>query len=225
MDITENLNALKNRDEGLKGMLQSQRNLPPSLRQTATRWRNKNELFATFNVNTQTDVTADPNRCFFSNAPALNTLNVIYGRGVAEEWLTYQLGELSEFSGARDKLTPGQLRQMVKLVLGEYGMLNVAEFMLFCRRMKLGRYGTFYGSVDPMAIMRSIRMFLRERGDAREERKALLGRMKIEADSKKVCLSYGEWKLVQYAEAEYAMNTREEDERIELKYKLKKREL
>ena len=114
---------------------------------------------------------------------------------------------------------------MVKLVLGEYGMLNVAEFMLFCRRMKLGRYGTFYGSVDPMAIMRSIRMFLRERGDAWGEREALLGRMKIEADSKKVCLSYGEWKLVQYAEAEYAMNTREEDKRIELKYKLKNREL
>lgn len=38
--------------------------------------------------------------------------------------------------------------------------------MLFFSRFKQGKYGHFYGSVDPMLIMSSLQDFLRERNDA-----------------------------------------------------------
>lgn len=192
---------------------------------TIQRWPSKNELLQAFHVTKQTAITKDAYKCFFGEAPALNTLNAIYGNGTAEEWLTYQLAELSEFSGARDKITQGQLRQSVNLILGEYGNLTLAEFMLFCRRMKLGRYKSFYGSVDPMAIMRSLVTFMSERNEARAEHEAAHTKRCIEEEKGKTYLDYTEFKLIQYAEAEYAMNTRDEDEKIELKYKLKKRRL
>lgn len=192
---------------------------------TIARWPTKKELLQTFHVAKQIVITKDANKCFFSETPVLNTLNILYGNGTAEEWLTYQLAELSEFSGARDKITQGQLRQSVYLILGEYGNLTLAEFMLFCRRMKLGRYESFYGSVDPMAIMRSLVTFMGERNDAWTEREAANTKRRIEEEKRKTYLDYTEFKLIQYAEAEYAMNTRAEDEEIELKYKLKKRRL
>lgn len=49
--------------------------------------------------------------------------------------------------------------------------------MLFFHRFKSGRYGRFYGSVDPLVITTSLREFIKERNEAidkheQEERQA-----------------------------------------------------
>lgn len=38
--------------------------------------------------------------------------------------------------------------------------------MLFFNRFKQGKYGRFYGTVDPLVIMTALQEFLRERSDA-----------------------------------------------------------
>ena len=117
----------------------------------------------TFHVNRQIELTQDPDRCYFSNAPTLNAVNAIYGEGTSEEWLCYHIGNLSEFSGAKDKICDNQLDEIAELIRSDYGFLNMAEIMLFCRRFKKGQYDKFYGSVDPITIMRGLNEFCKER--------------------------------------------------------------
>lgn len=135
----------------------------------------------------QTELTANANRCHFTNAPTLATANAAYGKGTAEAWLTGQLANLSEFSGARDKVLPEQLNETVRLVVSEYHYLNMAEIMLFCRRFKLGRYGKFYGSVDPIAIMAALKEFCRERNIAFCEREKEEAQRRMEESRKNAC--------------------------------------
>lgn len=134
------------------------------------RWRTRQSLLQTFHVNRQLELTKEPARCHFSNAPSLWNVNIVYGFGTAQEWLTYQIADLSEFSGARDKITDRQLDQIIQLITDDYGFLNMAEIMLFCRRFKKGTYDKFYGSVDPIAIMKGLNEFCRERNDAYAKR-------------------------------------------------------
>lgn len=116
----------------------------------------------TFHVDRQSDLTQNPERCYFQNAPSLWTVNAAYGNGTAQEWLVYQITNLSEFSGARAKLTDTQLNETVQLIVDHYGFLNMAEVMLFCRLFKCGKFDKFYGTVDPMAIMQGINTFCRD---------------------------------------------------------------
>ena len=71
----------------------------------------------------------------------------LYGEGLTRGWLTAQLVNLSEFSGARDKINDMQLRELVQLIISDKYFLNMAEIMLFCHRFKTGRYEKLYGTV------------------------------------------------------------------------------
>ena len=138
--------------------------------------------------------------------------NAAYGKGTSEEWLTYQLAELAEFAGARQKLTNATLRQTAQLIASEYWYLNLAEFMLFCRRFKTGRYGRFYGAADPLAVTCALRQFLRERAEAfaaRDRQEAEAKEQAILRDPRNMTRS--EWEVIAAMQAEYAMNTRQQD--------------
>lgn len=45
--------------------------------------------------------------------------------------------------------------------------MKVTELLIFFYRFKTGRYGHFYGSVDPMVVMEALGIFLKEREDLR----------------------------------------------------------
>lgn len=100
-------------------------------------------------------------RMFTGDAPSLTKVAEQYGDGTAMSWLSKQLQNLSEFSGAHDKLTPQQILQLSSLILEEYGHYKLTELMVFFHDYKAGRFGTFYGSVDPLTIMKSLREFWR----------------------------------------------------------------
>ena len=102
------------------------------------RWDTRDSLLQTFHVDRQMELTKDPERCCFQTAPTLWNVNIGYGFGTAQEWLAYQIADLSEFSGARDKITDRQLDQIIQLITDDYGLLNMAEIILFCRRFKKG---------------------------------------------------------------------------------------
>lgn len=104
-------------------------------------------------------------RMFTGKAPRLREVAESYGDGPAMAWLSKQLQDLSEFSGAQSKLTPQQILQLSGLILSEYGHYKLTELMVFFHDYKTGRFGSFYGAVDPLAIMKSLREFWKVQGE------------------------------------------------------------
>lgn len=177
------------------------------------RYGDKNHFLAIFNPDLQAKACKFPDRCFFSDAPTLAEINITYGDTMATMWLIPQLYDLSEYCGCKDKLQGKPLEQCASVIAGEFFYLKVSELMLFFHRFKTGRYGRFYGAVDPLVITTSLRDFIRERNDAyaiheQEVRKA---REKEERRGK-VLMSYEEYKelnrICEQIEAEYYMPTR-----------------
>lgn len=141
------------------------------------KYGNRQRFLEIFHVTEQTKLTRDPERCYFGQAPTMGMVNTAYGKGTAQEWLTYQLTDLSEFSGAKEKITANQIKQLADIIATDYHWLKVSEVMLFFRQFKRGEYGKFYGAVDPLTITTALREFLRDRNDAyarheQEEREA-----------------------------------------------------
>lgn len=187
---------------------------------TLQRWKTRDDLLHTFCIDKQIELTKIPERCFFQNAPTLWTVNLAYGFGTAQEWLAYQITDLSEFSGAKDKITDRQLDEIIQLITDDYGFLNLAEIMLFCRRFKKGSYDKFYGSVDPISIMQGLNVFCRERNEAYAKRDRKLQEIKDWNDRwNPNNMTYEEAIIINQMQAEYAMNTKEQDMLTEQKYK------
>lgn len=131
-----------------------------------SRYGDRQRFLEIFHVAEQTKLTRDPERCYFGTAPTMGMVNTCYGSGTAQEWLVYQLADLSEFSGAKEKITGHQIKQLADIIATDYHWLKVSEFMLFFRQFKRGEYGKFYGAVDPLTITTALREFLRDRNDA-----------------------------------------------------------
>ena len=102
--------------------------------------------------------------CFFGDFPTLSQLKAL-GGNTPVMWLVPQLANLSEFCGARDKLSVDQLRDLASIITTEFYYLKITELMLFFHRFKAGKYGRFYGSVDPLIIVEALHKFRKERGD------------------------------------------------------------
>lgn len=128
------------------------------------------DFLNTFHVCNQIKFTNHTKECYFGKAPTLAELNTAYGSGTAEEFLTYQFVDLSEYCGVKEKLSANQLFQLAQLVAEDYKYLKVTEIMLFCRQFKMARYGLFYGSADPMIISNSLLKFSAERKKIRASR-------------------------------------------------------
>lgn len=133
------------------------------------RYGDKNRFLQTFHVNNQITYTNDEQRCHFGKAPTLAQVSKAYGSQTTEEWLIYQIVDLSEFCKLKSKLTSTQVKQTAQLIMHAYGYLKVTEIMLYFRRFKFGQYGRFYGSVDAMIILDCIKKFCNERRDAIHE--------------------------------------------------------
>lgn len=95
--------------------------------------------------------------------PSLAQLKV-FGENTPCLWLIPQLVNLSEFCGARDKLTEGQLEDLAYIIAQKFYFLKISELMLFFFRFKSGQYGRFYGTVDPLIIIQALQEFIKERG-------------------------------------------------------------
>ena len=156
--------------------------------------KTKKELLLKYHVNNSVTITNDQPYCIFGNVPTLWEANNIYGKGTAEEWLVYQFSDLSEFAGVSKKINSQQLLQMAQLMVADFGYLKMTEVMLFIRHFKVGRYGTFYGNVDPLVIMDSVRKFLVERNDTIDAHYSELEIKKANADiCNDKCVSYQDY--------------------------------
>jgi len=74
--------------------------------------------------------------------------------------------------------------------------LKVSELMLFFHRFKAGKYGEFYGVVDPQRIMSGLNMFLRERVEEIAQYERIVAQKRIEEESKQRderCITHEEY--------------------------------
>ncbi len=135
---------------------------------------------------------AEPDLCFFGKFPTLEMLKRAYGNNAAAYWLIPQLNNLSEFCGQKDKLTGIPLEETAWMISNEFFYMKVSEIMLFFYRFKSGRYGRFYGSIDPLIIMTALKEFANERIMAYNRREQKL-RERQEEESRKNAISWEEY--------------------------------
>lgn len=135
-------------------------------------------------------------RCILGSAPTLGQVNAAYGANTSAAWLITLLTDVSEFCGCKEKITPKQIDQLADIIALNYGYLKVTEVMLFFWWFKSGRYGRFYGAVDPMVITTTLRDFIRDR-NALMARKESEDEERRHAEWKRRAISYEEYKAKQ----------------------------
>lgn len=95
--------------------------------------------------------------------PSLGDVSLSYGLEGAREWLKCHLLKVNEFVGVKQKLTDVQLFDLSDQMACGYPYLNIAELCCFFGRLRSGKYEEFFGSVDPMQILKSLDAFCRDR--------------------------------------------------------------
>lgn len=105
----------------------------------------------------------------------LSRLRMAYSDDLVESWLEIQLYDLAEFSGCKEKQSAYQRIETARLIITNFYFLKVTELMYFFQLFKSGSFGRFYGVVDGLVIMESLRKFLSIRMDeiAKAERQRL----------------------------------------------------
>lgn len=105
--------------------------------------------------------------------PAEYMIDGTINESAAMSFMTAHLIVVSDFVGARDKFTEFQIKALGEQIVSIYPTLTMTEFILFCARLRAGRYGKFYGSVDAQQILSAFENFLADREhdyQAKEER-------------------------------------------------------
>lgn len=82
-----------------------------------------------------------------------------FGLVTQRAWMMGQLRDLSEAT-SKKQLSERQQELTADMIIAEYGYLKLSEIMLFLYEFKCGRYGTFYGAVDPQLIMCKLQEFI-----------------------------------------------------------------
>ena len=147
-----------------------------------------------FNPDYQREICASQDECFYGDYPTLTDTRLAYGKNAPVAWTMAQLYNLSEYCGCRDKLQGRSLEELAFVISTEFSYLKISELMLFFYRFKTGRYGRFYGTVDPLIITVSLRKFVEERRFV-YERHENEERQRREAEERKTAISYQQYLL------------------------------
>jgi hypothetical protein len=146
------------------------------------------------NPSAQQRYAAEPLSAFCRQTATLTDLNNAYrSRDAAASWLVPQLYNVSEFCGCKYKITNEQLKDIAMLLASSYAYVKVSEFLLFFAWFKQGRYGKFYGNVDPMVITTAFREFMEDRGRKYAEIENILAERKREEEKKKSHFTREQW--------------------------------
>lgn len=162
------------------------------------RFGSEDDFMLKVNPSTQTAFGEKPKSAIMGDYPTLNDIDTAYGKGFATEWLVVQIDNLSMHTGARN-LTKEQQLELARVLSVEYRHLKVTEMLLFFHRFKTGRYGRFYGSVDPMVIACALRDFIDERNTLIDQYDQ--EQRQIEAEKgREDTITYEEWQRIKESE-------------------------
>ena len=153
----------------------TQRSLPDVSQKTTRvlqRYGNREQFLVALNPSKQIQLGREPEQAFFSEAPSLAIMRKTYGDGFPATWLMPQILDLVAYSNSKGTLNEQQAEFLAEAIAQEYYFLKATELMLFFYRFKMGKYGRFYGNIDPMIITRALDEFCRERIAILEKREA-----------------------------------------------------
>ncbi len=126
--------------------------------------------------------------------PSLKVLAEAYDEETYIIWMKAQLIKINEFVGTKEKLSTDQMEELAIQILHEYGYLNLFEFIIFCGRLRSGSYEEFYGSIDPMRVLKSLKSFCYDRrcdlDKVYREREAEQKRLE---EKNRVAISFDDW--------------------------------
>lgn len=159
------------------------------------RYGNLSKFLVAFNPDAQYELSAKVEDCYFGYYPTLARLNKEYCSTASIQWLNIQIYNLNEFCGCKDKMSPQQVLDCSRTISTMYYYLKVSELMLFFFRFKAGKYGTFFGSVDPITITSALTAFLRERLEANAKHESKIAMMKVQ-EYRKDAISFKEWQKI-----------------------------
>ena len=100
-------------------------------------------------------------RCFSAKTYTLTQLRLNCA-GLQNSWLSAQITYLNSISGAT-QMTEMQMTMLASNISQTYGYLKITELMVFFFQLAGGKYGKFYGAVDPMQIMVNLNEFMKYR--------------------------------------------------------------
>lgn len=124
-------------------------------------------------------VGRDPKRAILSErSPSLLVMQKAYGDNFPVAWLMEQILELVVYSNSKGTLNDYQAEFLANTIVNEHYDLKVSDLLLFFYQFKAGKYGHFYGVIDPMRITIALDEFCDERDHVieqhrREEEKRL----------------------------------------------------
>ena len=207
MDATKNMQIP--REDNLRSLLRSQNSTETSLSEPTVAQHQllhanptPTTLLQRYNPSLQAKalgrITADLS--LNDSIPSLGLVRSTYGEPTAIKWLTIQLMSLNDYAGVQNGMTDSQLSELSALLLEEYYYLNLAEFMQFFARFKLGRYGQFYGTVDPLKITSAMQTYIKERTASIDVKERELERERKERLHKQwtqESITYEQWKTSQ----------------------------
>lgn len=153
-----------------------------------------NEFLMTYTPDYQRLIARNPEDGFFGEYPTLGWVKERFGEEIAIAWLVPQLANMSEYCGARDKMTDMQIEECAFNIVTEFFYLKVSEMMLFFHRVKSGKYGKiFFGTVDPIVILDAVKVFLQDRSFA-IDRMETAARMASYDENRKGAVTYEEYR-------------------------------
>ncbi len=165
------------------------------------RYGDRERFMLTFTSDHEAAYCRHAERCVTGSAPTLAQVNAAYGANTSAACLIPMLTDVSEFCGCKEKITTKQIDTLADIIVDGYHWLKVTELMLFFWWFKAGRYGRFYGAVDPMVITTALREFVKDRGAiiARRDRAEA---EKKEAEWRKRAVTYEQHKAKHAGEEE-----------------------
>ena len=119
----------------------------------------------TFNRDMQEKAGQHIDRVFTGNAPSLAIIDQSYGEDSAATFIMCHLQIVQDFCGIPNKLSPEKLFEIGKTIAAGFYYLKASEFCLFFLWLKCGKYGKFYGCIDPIVITNALQSFCKERVD------------------------------------------------------------
>ena len=97
-------------------------------------------------------------RCFSGTAPTLTRLR-LSSPGTEKTWLEAQISYLNTFCGTEKKMDNLQIDAISNAFVNSYGYIKLTELMVFFANIASGKFGKFYGAVDPMLVNEFIRIY------------------------------------------------------------------
>lgn len=124
------------------------------------------ELLDVFNTDLQDEISSacvSIYQCRLLKSPKLITIEYAYGKDAVILTMRTHLIRVSEFVGVRDKIGDWQMKALCSQLYGAFPNITLTEFILFCARLRAGKYGKFYGSVDPQMVIQAFDEFIEGR--------------------------------------------------------------